>query len=224
MKKALSLFCVMTMLFTLAACSGQGSTASTPSSEASASQPAGTQAPDGSQLSPEDTAENTSSPEDGKVLVAYFSATGNTKGVAEQIAEYTGGDLYEIVPAEPYTAADLDYGNDQSRTSLEMNDPDARPEIGSEEISLGEYTTLYLGYPIWHGQAPRIMSTFVESYDFGGLTVIPFCASGGSGIGSSAQTLAEQAGGGNWLAGQRFSGGVSDADLQAWIEDLQQTA
>lgn len=154
------------------------------------------------------------------VLVAYFSATGNTKAVAEQIAGFTEGELYEIVPADPYTEEDLDYGNDQSRTSQEMDDMDARPEIDSEEIAMDRYTTLYLGYPIWHGQAPRIMNTFVEHYNFDGLTVIPFCTSGGSGIGSSAESLERLAGSGKWLEGERFSSGVSEDEVQVWIERL----
>ena len=140
--------------------------------------------------------------------MAYFSATGNTKGIAEQIAGLTGGDLYEIIPAEPYTDEDLDYSDSQSRTSLEMDDPDARPEISSEAISISEYAVLYLGYPIWHGQAPRILSTFAESYDFDGLTIIPFCTSGGSGIGSS------------WLDGERFSAGAARETLADWIDGL----
>lgn len=155
------------------------------------------------------------------VLVAYFTATGNTKAVAEQIAGFTEGELYEIVPADPYTEEDLDYGNDQSRTSQEMDDMDARPEIGSEEIAMDRYTTLYLGYPIWHGQAPRIMNTFVEHYNFDGLTVIPFCTSGGSGIGFSAETLEGLAGSGNWLEGERFASGVTDDEVQSWIGGLQ---
>ncbi len=109
------------------------------------------------------------------VLVVYFSATGNTEDVAEKIAEVTNGELYEIIPAQPYSPEDLDYRDKQSRTSLEMNAPDIRPEISSEAISLEKYSTLYLGYPIWHGQAPRILSTFVESYSFDDITVIPFC-------------------------------------------------
>ena len=158
---------------------------------------------------------------ENNVLIAYFSATGNTKGVAERIAEITGGDLYEIVPAEPYTSEDLDYGNDQSRTSLEMNDLSARPEIESETILMEEYDILYIGYPIWHGQAPRIMSTFIESYDFDGITVIPFCTSGSSGIGNSDNQLAELAGSGNWLEGERFSSSVSVSTLQAWIDEIE---
>ncbi len=170
----------------------------------------------------EEPAEESPRPEaENNVLIAYFSATGNTKGVAEKIAEITGGDLYEIVPAEPYTSEDLDYGNNQSRTSLEMDDPSARPEIGSETVLMEEYDILYIGYPIWHGQAPRIMSTFVESYDFDGITVIPFCTSGSSGIGNSDNQLAELAGSGNWLEGERFSSSVSTSALQAWIDEIQ---
>ena len=97
----------------------------------------------------EDAAEPAADTQQEGIRVAYFSATGNTKAVAEQIAAYTEGDLYEIVPAEPYTAEDLDYGDEQSRTSLEMDDPDARPEIGGESLNLEGVSTLYLGYPIW---------------------------------------------------------------------------
>lgn len=152
-------------------------------------------------------------------LVAYFSATGNTRGVAEKLAALTGADLYEIAPADPYTGDDLDYGNSQSRTSLEMDDPDARPEIAGEPLDLAGYTTLYLGYPIWHGEAPRILATFVESHDLSGLTVRPFCTSGGSGIGRSAEGLKALADEGTWLEGRRFSADVSDVELQAWIDE-----
>lgn len=154
-------------------------------------------------------------------LVAYFSATGTTKGVAGKIADITNADLYEIVPANPYSSADLNYDNSQSRTTVEMNDPDARPEIGSKTISLDGYSTLYLGYPIWWGEAPRIMSTFVEHYDFEGITVIPFCTSGGSGIGQSSDQLSKQAESGTWLSGERFSGSISELELRAWIDGLQ---
>ena len=152
-------------------------------------------------------------------LVAYFSATGNTRAVAEKLAALLDADLYGIVPAEPYTEEDLDYGDRESRTSLEMDDPDARPEIAGEPLDLTGYTTLYLGYPIWHGEAPRILSTFVESRDLDGLTVRPFCTSGGSGIARSAEALEALAGAGAWLEGQRFSASVSDEELQAWIDE-----
>ena len=150
-------------------------------------------------------------------LVVFFSATGTTRGVAEQIAALTGADLAEIVPAQPYTAEDLNYNDRSTRATVEQNTPDARPEIASE-ISLDGYTLVYLGYPIWWGQAPRILSTFVESHDFTGITVIPFCTSGGSGAGRTGETLGEQAGTGTFLASTRLSAGISDADLQTWID------
>src|SRR5699024_3264486 len=139
------------------------------------------------------------------VLVVCFSATGNTRAVAEKLAALLDADLYEIVPAEPYTEEDLDYGDSQSRTSQEMDDPDARPAIAGELPDLTGYTTLYLGYPIWHGEAPRILATFVESCDLTGLTVRPFCTSGSSGISRSAEGLEALAGAGTWLEGARFS-------------------
>ncbi len=155
----------------------------------------------------------------GRALVVYFSATGTTRGIADRIASLTGADMAEIVPSEPYTSGDLNYSDRTSRATAEQNTPDARPGIANE-ISLDGYTTVYLGYPIWWGQAPRILSSFVESHDFTGVTVIPFCTSGSSDIGQSDDTLAEQAGGGNWLQGKRFSAGASESDLKAWIDGL----
>ena len=155
------------------------------------------------------------------VLVAYFSATGTTKGVAEKIASITGGDLYEILAAQPYTEDDLNYNDDNSRSTTEQNDKNVRPEIGSEDISLEGYKTIYLGFPIWWGEEPRILDTFVEKYSFDGITVIPFCTSGGSGIGRSGPNREALAGSGTWLEGERFSGSVSEADLQSWIDGLK---
>ena len=155
------------------------------------------------------------------VLVAYFSATGTTKGVAEKIAAVTGGDLYEILAAEPYSDEDLNYNDSSSRSTKEQNDKSVRPEIGSEELSLEGYTTLYLGFPIWWGEEPRILDTFVETYSFDGITVIPFCTSGGSGIGRSGSNMEELAGSGTWLEGERFSGSVSEEELQTWVIGLQ---
>ena len=155
--------------------------------------------------------------EQGKVLVVYFSATGNTRGVAEKIAALTGGDLVEILPAQPYTAEDLNYNDSSTRATKEQNTPDARPGIANE-ISLDGYATVYLGYPIWWGQAPRIMSSFVESHDFSGITVVPFCTSGSSGAGSTGETLGEQAGTGTFLSATRFPSDISESDLQDWID------
>ena len=159
--------------------------------------------------------------ESGEVLVVYFSATGTTKGVAEKIAGITGADIYEIKAAQEYTDADLDWNDSNSRSTKEQNDSSARPEIGSETISLNGYKTIYIGYPIWWGEEPRIMDTFVESYSFDGITMIPFCTSSSSGIGRSGQNLADNAGSGNWLEGQRFGGGASEDDIRSWIEGIK---
>lgn len=156
-----------------------------------------------------------------KILVAVFSASGVTKRVGEEIARISGGDFYEIVPEEKYTSADLNYMNSKSRSSVEMNDPSARPAIAENVKNMDEYDTVIVGFPIWWGVAPRIMDTFVESYDFDGITMIPFCTSGGSGIGRSGKNLAENAGSGSWLDGERLDTGVSEDELRAWIEGLQ---
>ena len=165
--------------------------------------------------------ETASTNEDSGVLVVYFSATGTTKGVAEKIAGITDADTYEIKAAQEYTDADLNWNDSDSRSTKEQNDSSVRPEIGSEAISIDGYTTIYIGYPIWWGEEPRIMDTFVESYNFDGITLIPFCTSGGSGIGRSGQNLADNAGSGTWLDGKRFDGGVSEDELKSWIDGLQ---
>ena len=156
-----------------------------------------------------------------RVLVAVFSATGTTRSVAEKIAAITGGDLYEIQAANPYTDADLNWHDSKSRTSVEQNDKSVRPEIAGEPISLDGYTTIYVGFPIWWGEEPRILDTFVESYDFTGITMIPFCTSSSSGLGRSGKNLEEHAQSGVWLDGKRFAGGVSEKELRAWIEGLK---
>ncbi len=124
-----------------------------------------------------------------KKLVAYFSAGGVTKKVAERLAAAAGADLFEIEPAVPYTVADLDWTNKKSRSSVEMNDPASRPEIARRLDSLEEYDTVFLGFPIWWYVAPTIINTFLESYDFAGKTIIPFATSGGSGLGKTVEVL-----------------------------------
>ncbi len=167
---------------------------------------------------PEDTALPS---ENGKdVLVVVFSATGTTKAVAERIAAYTGGDLYEIKAAQEYTSADLNYNDSNSRTTKEQNDKSARPEIGSADLSLDGYKTVFIGYPIWWGEEPRILDTFVERYNFDGITCVPFCTSGGSGVGRSDDNLASNAGSGNWKSGKLLNR-VSDPDLQSWIDSVK---
>lgn len=156
-----------------------------------------------------------------KVLVAYFSCTNHTAKIAEYIADATGGTLHQITPETPYTSADLNYNDSSTRATREQNDESARPVISGSVENMADYDVIFLGYPIWWGEEPRIMDTFAESYDFTGKTVIPFCTSGGSGIGRSESNLADRAGSGTWLDGKRFGASVSEADLQAWIDGLK---
>ena len=124
-----------------------------------------------------------------KTLVAVFSASGVTKRVGEEIARVAGADFYEIVPKDIYTSADLDWMNKKSRSSVEMNGPSARPQIADSALDMSPYDTVIVGFPIWWGVAPRIIDTFLESYDFSGKKIIPFCTSGGSGVGRSDTAL-----------------------------------
>ena len=207
MKRIIALLIAALLVFGLTACGGSSESAEENPEETAESS------------SDETAAEETQTDKD--VLVVYFSATGTTKGVAEKIASLTGADLYEIKAAQEYTAEDLDWNDSDSRTTHEQNDPAVRPEIGSDPVSLEGYSTIYIGFPIWWGEEPRIMDTFVESYDFDGITMIPFCTSSSSGIGMSGKNLESNAGSGKWLDGQRFSGSVSEDELQTWIEGLK---
>ncbi len=159
--------------------------------------------------------------ENPKILVAYFSATGNTEYIAQHIQTILSADLYEIVPEDPYTDDDLNYNTDDCRANQEQNDPDARPSIAGTLEHPEDYDVMFLGYPIWWGEAPKIMHTFLASYNFDGVTIVPFCTSGSSGIGSSAETLYALAPDANWLPGQRFSGSASQDEVAAWIEELE---
>ena len=222
MKRIVSLILVLA-LATL--CVGCGSSPAQPdlTQEVQDALPVETPVPAQETEMPEESAPETpEQPEENgsAVLVVYFSATGTTRGVAEKVAALTGADLVEIIPAQPYTSEDLNYNDRTTRATVEQNTADARPEIAND-ISLDGYTTVYLGYPIWWGQAPRILSTFVESHDFTGITVIPFCTSGSSDIGQSDDTLAEQAGSGNWIQGKRFSGSVGDDELVMWLDSTR---
>ena len=174
-----------------------------------------------SESSVPDSTEKTVSEPSKDVLVVFFSATGTTKGIAEKIAAIEDADIYEITAAQEYTSDDLNWNDSNSRTTKEQDDPSVRPEISSDTVSLEGYSRIYIGYPIWWGEEPRIMDTFVESYDFEDIIMIPFCTSASSGIGRSGKNLAENAGSGNWLDGQRFGADASEEDLQSWIEGLQ---
>jgi len=154
------------------------------------------------------------------ILVAYFSATGTTRGVAEKLAQALGADLYEIVPEEPYTDDDLNYSSRKSRTSIEMDDPSCRPAIAGELPDLTAYDTVFIGYPIWWGDAPRIVSNFVENVELTDKTLAVFFTSGSSGLGSSMKHLAEQADAGEWLEGKRFTARTTAEELADWAKSL----
>ena len=223
MKKALFLVLASILVLGLTACGAQETPQETPApSETTASAPAETTAPTEAPAAPaENTAAEAQQTTEGGVLVAYFSATGTTKGVAEKLASAVGGDLYEIVPAEPYSDADLNWNDRESRSTREQNDKSVRPGIASKTLDLGGYTTIYVGFPIWWGEEPRILDTFVESYDFSGKTMIPFCTSSSSGIGSSGRNMEQLTSGATWLDGRRFGGSVSVDELRAWTDGLQ---
>lgn len=155
------------------------------------------------------------------ILVAVFSASGVTKRVGEEIARVAGADFYEIVPKDIYTPADLDWMNKKSRSSVEMNNPSARPEISGKAIDMASYDTVIVGFPIWWGVAPRIIETFLESYDFSGKKIIPFCTSGGSSIGKTCERINALTGGkANVETGARHGGDISEEDLKIWTEGL----
>ncbi len=155
-----------------------------------------------------------------KILVAYFSCTGNTGKIAGFIADELGADVWQITPETPYTSDDLNYNDSSSRATREQNDPAARPGIIGTVGNMDDYDVIFLGYPIWWGQAPKIMYTFVGSYDLSGKTIIPFCTSGSSGIGSSAENLSLSAAGAAWLPGSRFSGSASRDTVEDWLQGL----
>ena len=160
--------------------------------------------------------------QEGKTLVVYFSATGNTERVAEIIADTTGGELFELEPVDPYTNEDLNYNDDNSRVSREYADESLRNvELVADTVDdWKDVERVYIGYPVWWGIAAWPVNTFVEANDFTGKTVIPFCTSASSGLGDSGELLAELAGTGNWQEGMRFNSGVSAEDVQSWIASL----
>lgn len=156
-----------------------------------------------------------------RTLVAYFSATGNTKAVAERIASAVGADTWEIAPKEAYTAADLDWTDDSSRSSRENADTGARPELKAKMAAIDGYDVLYVGYPVWWGVAPRIILTFLESHNLDGKTVIPFCTSASSPLGESDVLLHKHAPKAGWKAGKRFSEHPSKGEVEEWARSAQ---
>ena len=151
-----------------------------------------------------------------KVLVAYFSASGVTARVADRLSKAIGADIFEIKPAQVYTSADLDWTNKKSRSSVEMDDRNSRPEIANKVENMSQYDVIFVGFPIWWYREPSIIDTFMESYDFSGKQVIPFATSGGSGMGDSGSIMQKLAPNAKVDSGKRFSSGVSEKDLKDW--------
>ena len=211
MKKLTAILLAALMMFTLAACSGGGNEGAGETNSAASATSEETSA----------TTEQTSS-DLGNVLVAYYSATGNTERVAQTIADATGGDLFAIEPTEPYTDEDLNWNNEDSRVSREHEDESLRdvPLVNTTVENWDDYDTVFIGYPIWWGIAAWPVDGFVEANDFSGKTVIPFATSASSGMGQSGELLADLAGTGEWQEGMCFSGGVDDAEVHDWLSML----
>ncbi|MGN0688913.1 MAG: flavodoxin [Oscillospiraceae bacterium] len=238
MKRIISIFMIISTLFSFTACSGntitidgesfvtetqteQQSSDFEKESDSTISEPANSlQQNQQTSLTAQETEGTTPAPAPqetpAKALVVYFSCTGNTKAVAERISELTSADLYEIVPEIPYTAEDLNYNNNNCRANKEMNDASARPEIGSEAVDISAYDTIYIGYPIWWGTMPRIINTFLDTYDLSGKTVMPFCTSGSSGISKSVSDIRAEEPDADVRDGLRASNS-SDSSIDEWL-------
>ncbi|MCD8124720.1 MAG: aldo/keto reductase [Lachnospiraceae bacterium] len=232
MKRLIALALSVSMIFMLAACSSESAGASSDAGSravvsATDDQPETEGETEGTDPDISEEAGNEAIDSDiissgSNILVAYFSCTGTTEQVAGWIAEETEADIYEIVPETPYTEDDLNYNDSSSRANQEQSDSSARPAISGSVENIEQYDVIFLGYPIWHGQAPRIISTFLESYDLADVTIIPFCTSHSSGIGSSAENLhglcSDTV---TWLEGQRFSGDATESEVAEWVENLE---
>ena len=207
------------MALTLTACGQSNSSRSSDESQDGTTQPSSAS----QTFSDNAFAPDASAPSDSEnVLVVYYSASGNTETVAGYIAEATGGDLFAITPAEPYTSDDLNWTDENSRGSREYADESLRDvELTTTEVeNWDSYDTVFIGYPIWWGIAAWPTDSFVKANDFTGKTVIPFCTSSSSGLGQSGELLAELAGTGEWLKGERFRSGVSQEDVNEWVDSL----
>ena len=228
MKKWIALLMGLVLVFSFTACGSNSSPA--PSQAESSVEEQGASQPETSatETSESDISENAlpsdleTEPESGKTLVVYFSATGNTEEAANYIVAVTNADVFELEPKNPYTDADLDWTDDNSRVVYEHDNSDARDvELAAVTVPDWEsYDTVFIGYPIWWGIAAWPVDSFVKANDFTGKTVIPFCTSSSSDLGESGELLAELAGTGDWLEGERFSSSVTEDTVQTWIEAL----
>lgn len=220
MKKLTVLFLSLAMVFGLAAC-GNSSSPNSSSPESSESESSQASIPESTHAETE-SGSFSEEIQTGKTLVVYFSATGNTEQAATYIADITGGDLFELESANPYTDEDLNYNNEDSRVSQEHEDESLRNvELVADTVeNWDSYNTVFIGYPIWWGIAAWPVDTFVEANDFTGKTMIPFATSASSGLGESGQLLAELAGTGDWQDGMRFPSSVSESDVQEWLDSL----
>jgi len=209
MKKMFTLVLASLMMLVLGGC-GSDSAAATTSSKASTTTSAKAATP----------ASSSSTGTNAKALVVYFSATGNTKALAQTAAEALGADTFEIVPEKVYTKEDLNYNDETTRATVEMKDESARPAIKNKLEGLEKYETIVLAYPIWWGQAPRIIDTFMESYDLNGKTIVPICTSSSSDIGSSGDYLHQFAPNATWKDGKRFEKNASASELKSFFAGL----
>ena len=220
MKKIFAIIVCLTIVLTLTAC-GETPTESIEPADNSESENTAEPAEDVPE-SPEEAPEETPA-EGGKTLVVYYSATNNTEAVAGYIADATGADIFELIPTEPYTSADLDWTDRDSRVSREHDDESLRDVELENAVpdNWGDYDTVFVGYPIWWGIAAWPVNGFISANDFTGKTVIPFCTSSSSGLGESGELLEEAAETGNWLEGQRFRSGASEDDVKDWVAGLE---
>lgn len=217
MKKVISILAAGTMTMGLLAGCGSSSESTEEDTSGQAAQE------DSADEGSTDTAASDEAETSGNVLIAYYSATGNTEAVANMIADATEGDLFELEPTEPYTDDDLNWSDDNSRVSQEHENEDQRDVelVSTTPENWDSYDIVFIGYPVWWGIAAWPVNQFVENNDFTGKTVIPFCTSASSGIGDSGELLADMAGTGDWQEGQRFRSSVSDEDVVAWVESLE---
>ncbi len=216
MKKILAVIMMCMIVFGLTACGGakekSGESANANATEA-------TEVTTESETGDETSSDNEDG-QSGKSLIVYFSATGNTEAVAEIFAEEKNLDIYEIVPEQPYTDADLDYNDSSSRSTVEQNDENARPAISGSIENIEDYDVIYVGFPIWWGDMPRILYTFFDNYDLSGKTIAPFATSGGSGISGAVESIRELEPEGTVTEGLLTSASNAESDLNEWLGSI----